>query len=120
MCAQSDLPQAVQKGKPAQRPYRRRVTVGIIRPLSQLRRGKRTVAKKPARCQSLGNIIGYMIIMEPYLDPPKTRSRKSAFRLPLLLGLTVLLYVLILLPLQNRTGQETAIQTAPLAETVTR
>ncbi len=38
--------------------------------------------------------------MDQMLNIPKDRPRKSAIRLPILLGLTVLLFVLVLIPLQ--------------------
>ena len=46
--------------------------------------------------------------MEQYLIKPKFRSRKKAMMLPVLLGLTVLLYVLVLMP--TRDAEETAPQ----------
>ena len=44
--------------------------------------------------------------MEPYLIKPKGRSRKRAMMLPILLGLTVLLYLLVLMPIRDVEGTD--------------
>lgn len=44
--------------------------------------------------------------MEPYLIKPQGRSRKRAMMLPILLGLTVLLYLLVLMPMRDVEGTD--------------